>query len=494
MQQNENHHKLGCMLDWASLRLEFRKPHSPKCIMSREQAWEAIKCAPSRWYVYTMWRFDRDSVVPFYVGKGRGYRAMHHELPSKGGRNPHKQRIIDRHRSKGLRIGYSLSFYVSERSAFRAECRLIAHFGRRRAGTGVLANLTDGGEGTAGHVGLRGDTNPRARPVVADGVHFSYVGAAAAKLGVETTLILHRIRNGWPGYYYEDEGQRPPKAGITRRYRKEISVLGTVYPSLSEAAQVTGMNFRMIAARVARGWDGYFYLADGPRPRREKGRRSDNVAVIVRGECFPSIATAAGATGESVAKISKRCASSNFPAYIFEDPARPIEQKTKPPVEPVAVIILGQRYESLSEAGRQHDLTEGGVTYRCASGAFPEWSFVDAERNAVRGFDPQFSSNPKTVWIDGVEYASQSAAARKVGIDINTLKKRCASASFPSYVSVDPTLRKRPPKDGRAGLLQVVIEGISYRSVSAAAQRFGLQRVEVRRRCGDPSWAAWNLR
>ncbi len=257
--------------------------------MRREEAWETIKCAPMRWYVYTMWRFDRGSPVPFYVGKGRGYRAMHHELPSKGGRNPHKQRIIDRHRAKGLWIGYSLSFYVSERSAFRAECRLIAHFGRRPSGTGVLANLTDGGEGTAGHIGLRGDTNPRARPVVADGEHFTYVGAAAAKLGVETTLILHRIRNGWPGYYYQDEGQRPQKAGITRRYRKEISVLGTVYSSLSAAAQASGMDFRMIAARVARGWDAYFYLADGPRPRREKGRRSDNVAVIVRGKHFPAL-------------------------------------------------------------------------------------------------------------------------------------------------------------------------------------------------------------
>ncbi|MGQ0590406.1 MAG: hypothetical protein ACT4N8_12905 [Sphingosinicella sp.] len=461
--------------------------------MRREEAWEAIKSAPSRWYVYTMWRFDRGSPVPFYVGKGRGYRAMHHELPSKGGRNPHKQRIIDRHMAQGMWIGYSLSFYVSERSAFRAERRLIASFGRRRSGTGVLANLTDGGEGTAGHIGLRGNTNPRARAIVADGEPFTYVGAAARRLGVDTTVIIHRIRNGWPGYYYQDEGQRPQKAGITQRYRKEISVLGTVYPSLSEAAQATGMGFRMIAARVTRGWEGYLYVADGPRPRREKGRRSDNVAVIVRGERFPSIAIAAAATGESVAKIGKRCGSSNFPDYLFEDPTRLKEEKTKPPVEPVPVMISGRRYDSLGEAGRQHGLTEGGVAYRCASGAFPDWSFVDATRNAAEAFEPQFSSNPKTVWINGVDYPSQSAAARSEGIDINTLKKRCVSTSFPGYVSADPQLQKRLPKDGRPGLLQVMIEGVTYRSVSAAARSLGLQRIEVRRRCGSADWPRWNL-
>lgn len=452
-----------------------------------------IKRLPLQWYVYTMWRFDRSSPVPFYVGKGRGYRAMHHELPSKGGRNPHKQRIIDLHRMKGWWIGYSLSFYTSERAAFRAECRLIAHFGRSGLRTGILANLTNGGEGTAGHIGLRGDTNPRARPIVADGEPFTYVGAAARKLGVDTPVIIHRVKNGWPGYYYQDEGQRPQKAGITQRYRKEISVLGTVYLSLSQAAQATGMGFRIIAARAARGWEGYFYLADGPQPRREKGRRCDNVAVIVRGNRFPSIAMAALATGESVAKISKRCGSSNFPDYLFEDPSRPKEEKTKPPVEPVAVNILERRFESLSEAGRQHGLTEGGVSYRCASGAFPDWSFVDADKKASRSFEPQFSSDPKTVWIDGAEYPSQSAAARSRGIDINTLKKRCASVSFPSYASADPKLRKRLPKDGRAGLLRVTIEGTTYRSVSAAAQSLGLQRVEVRRRCGDADWPAWNL-
>lgn len=461
--------------------------------MPRQQAWEVIKRRPMHWYVYAMWRFDRGSPVPFYIGKGRGYRAMHHELPSKGGRNPHKQRIIDLHRAKGLWIGYSLSFYGSEKVAFRAECRLIARFGRRRLGTGILANLTDGGEGTAGHIGLRGDTNPRARPVVADGEHFTFVGAAARKLGVDTTIIIHRIRNGWPGFYYADEGQRPQKAGIIQRYRKEISVLGTIYPSLSEAAQATGMNFRMIAARVARGWEGYFYVSDGPRPRREKGRRSDNVAVIVKGERFPSIATAAAAMGESVAKISKRCASSNFPGYLFQDPARPKQQKTKAPVEPVAVMIMGRRFESLSEAGRAHDLTEGGVTYRCASGAFPGWSFIDVDRIVSKAFQPRFSSDPKTVWIDEEEYPSQSAAARSKGIDINTLKKRCASLSFPGFVAADPKLQKQPPKDGRAGLLQVTIEGATYRSISAAAQRLGLQRAEVRRRCDDPRWEAWSL-
>lgn len=461
--------------------------------MDRDRVWETILQSSRKWYVYAIWRSDGAAPIPFYVGKGRGYRVMHHELPSKGGRNLHKQRIIDLHRARGLPLGYTLSFYASERSAFCAECRLIARLGRRGIGTGVLANLTDGGEGTAGHIGLRGDANPRARAVMADGERFAYVGAAAAKHGVDTTLILFRIRNGWPGYYYEDEGQRPPKRGITRRYRKEVSVLGRVYPSLSEAARATGLRLSLIAARIARGWAGYFYVAEGPRPRREKGVRVDNVAVVVRGQDYRSLAIAAVETGETVAKISKRCSSSNFPDYRFQDPNKGKDQKTKPPVEAVAVVVEGRDFASLGEAGRFHGLTEGGVTYRCRSDAFPHWRFADAARDAERRFEPRFSSSPKIVRAEGVEYPSQSAAARALGIDINTFKRRCASASFPGYASSDPKLRKRLPRDGRAGLLKVEIDGIAHRSVSAAARNRGLQRTEVRRRCADPAWPTWRL-
>src|SRR5688572_19876330 len=95
-----------------TFRLDLRMPHSTRGRMNRDRAWETIRRSLRKWYVYMMWRCDGAAPIPFYVGKGRGYRAMHHELPCTGGSNLHKQRIIDLHRAGGLPLGYTLSFYA----------------------------------------------------------------------------------------------------------------------------------------------------------------------------------------------------------------------------------------------------------------------------------------------------------------------------------------------------------------------------------------------
>lgn len=84
----------------------------------------------NEFYVYAFLRKDR---TPYYVGKGSGSRAY-----SKG-------RIIKPPRDKSrivfLRTG------LSEEKAFEWERFYIAHYGRIDLGTGILRNLTDGGEG-----------------------------------------------------------------------------------------------------------------------------------------------------------------------------------------------------------------------------------------------------------------------------------------------------------------------------------------------------------
>lgn len=85
--------------------------------------------------VYTyMWL--REDGTPYYVGKGTGERAFR-----KG--SPPRERIL-------------LELHESEADAFTAEKFLIAYYGRKDNGTGILRNLTDGGEGVSGseaHIG-----------------------------------------------------------------------------------------------------------------------------------------------------------------------------------------------------------------------------------------------------------------------------------------------------------------------------------------------------
>jgi len=89
---------------------------------------------PYRFYTYAYLREDR---TPYYIGKGTKYRAF--DRSRKGAKPPtDKSRII------------KLKQNLTEEEAFKHEKYMIAVFGRKDLGTGILVNKTDGGDGPAG--------------------------------------------------------------------------------------------------------------------------------------------------------------------------------------------------------------------------------------------------------------------------------------------------------------------------------------------------------
>ena len=85
-------------------------------------------------YTYAYLREDR---TPYYIGKGKGNRVY---KKSKNDIRPprDKSRII------------LLKQNLSEEDAFNHEKYMIAIFGRKDLGTGILHNRTDGGDGSSG--------------------------------------------------------------------------------------------------------------------------------------------------------------------------------------------------------------------------------------------------------------------------------------------------------------------------------------------------------
>ena len=90
---------------------------------------------PKRFYTYAYLREDRS---PYYVGKGEGDRAYK------------KYRNVNPPKDKSRII--FLKQNLTEEEAFKHEIYMIAVFGRKDLGMGILHNRTNGGDGTSGRV------------------------------------------------------------------------------------------------------------------------------------------------------------------------------------------------------------------------------------------------------------------------------------------------------------------------------------------------------
>ncbi len=88
--------------------------------------------------VYYAYLWLRNDGTPYYVGKGHGNRAFT-GLRNAGQLPPPKSSEL-----------ILVQEYSSEIDALVAEVFLISYYGRKDKGTGILRNLTDGGDGTSG--------------------------------------------------------------------------------------------------------------------------------------------------------------------------------------------------------------------------------------------------------------------------------------------------------------------------------------------------------
>lgn len=106
-------------------------------------------------YVYIY--IDPRNESPFYVGKGSGDRYLQHLKTAKSNsywKDPNKIKInkIRKILSVGLEPTIDIITCNSEEDSFLLEKSIIEKYGRIDNNTGVLTNLSDGGEGQSGWI------------------------------------------------------------------------------------------------------------------------------------------------------------------------------------------------------------------------------------------------------------------------------------------------------------------------------------------------------
>jgi len=101
-----------------------------------------------RFYVYA---YLRENGTPYYIGKGSNKRARYHTKRDITAPPLDKSRIV------------ILETNLTEIGALALERRMIRWYGRKDNHTGILRNLTDGGEGGSGRIQSQSEKDKRAK-------------------------------------------------------------------------------------------------------------------------------------------------------------------------------------------------------------------------------------------------------------------------------------------------------------------------------------------
>jgi hypothetical protein len=197
---------------------------------------------------YYTYAYLRENRTPYYIGKGKGNRWT-----SKTGKNC----IPPKDKSRIIKLKQNLT----EEEAFRHEIYMIAVFGKKCNGTGILMNIADGGNAPPVHYG---ENSPTKRPEVRAKI------GAANKISLKGKKIPEEVRqkqsNTWkeklknnprPMSYYTENLKKMTERNRTdkEKHRKHSEFMkdksyaakpveydNKIYKSMSEAIKKTGFS------------------------------------------------------------------------------------------------------------------------------------------------------------------------------------------------------------------------------------------------------------
>jgi hypothetical protein len=316
-------------------------------------------------YTYAFLREDR---TPYYIGKGKDNRAYRRRYKGEVRAPKDKSRII------------FLKQNLTEEEAFKHEIYMIAVFGRKDLGTGILRNKTNGGEGASGVV--RSDeyrkniskiqkehhkNNPHKNPMFNADVKFKWekiiqsdeyknkqLQSSFKRIEVFVDDILYLSINdavkktGIKYWYFEEKIKHTNKIYSNEydEWNKNknstkplcLKIDGKEYDSFGEAIKITNISRtyikKCIEKNISITKEGYEHYKKIHSPKK----------IEINGRTFNSLKEASKFTGHSTKYLKKN--------YLDKIPKKNIK----------VVIIEGIEYSSIREASRKTNLPRSFIT------------------------------------------------------------------------------------------------------------------------------------
>jgi hypothetical protein len=185
----------------------------------------------NEFYVYHL--VDGETNTPFYVGKGKGGRLYEH-LNSNGDRSGP---ILKRKIKKMINDGKSIVERIiknnlTEKEAHKLEKSEIKKYGRLDNGTGVLCNMTDGGDGFAGREKSKKEREQIRQRMLTNNPFKGKKHTAETK-----KKIANREYIRGNNHHFSNPTKTSFKSGKDHPFSHQVKINGITYGSISEAAR-----------------------------------------------------------------------------------------------------------------------------------------------------------------------------------------------------------------------------------------------------------------
>ena len=213
--------------------------------------------------IYYTYAYLKDDGRPYYIGKGKGNRY-------KNGRG--KNCKVPNDSNKILLLKQNLT----EEEAFKHEIYMISIFGKRCDETGILMNISDGGNAPPK---MYGDNNPTKRPEVREKI------GASNKKSLKGRIIPEEVRkkqsNTWKeklknnprpmSYYTENLKKMAERNRNDKEKHKKHSEFMKGKTYRSKKIIYKGIEYNSIeAAANANNTSNYFILKSQKKPNKDE--------------------------------------------------------------------------------------------------------------------------------------------------------------------------------------------------------------------------------